>query len=227
MRMGDSARRRLRGATRRAGNRAAAARMVLKAAHDGIDLDISIDPSARVSTGVVLTGTGVGKAKVTIGPGCIVESNVVFRLSPGAVIEIGPEVNLRSGTALNVGGHLELHGENNISWNCIFHCADHVVLGRRSGLSEGVSIIDSTHYRSDESAGDGHGYHNFYARPVLIGREVWLAAQVIVTHGVTIGDKVTVASGSIVSRSMPAGALVNGRPAKVLRKEWSGRPSDA
>lgn len=224
MRLGNNTRRRLRAFTRRAGNRAAAARMVMKAAHDGIDLDVTIDPSARVSGDVIVTGTGIGSAKITIGPACIVESNVVFRLSPGAVIEIGPQVTLRSGTALNVGGHLELQGENNISWNCIFHCAERIVLGRRSGLSEGVSIIDSTHYRSDEGES---GYHNVYARPVTIGSEVWLAAQVIVTHGVRLGDRVTVASGSIVSRSMPEGALVNGRPAKVLRREWTGRPADA
>lgn len=226
MRLGDTTRRRVRAVSRRAGNRAAAAKMILKAAHDGIDLDISIDPSARISGGVILTGTGVGSAKITIGPRCIVERGVVFRLAPGAVIEIGPDVTLRTGTALNVGGKLELRGENNISWNCIFHCAEHLVLGYRSGLSEGVSIIDSTHYRS-ESDDAISGYHNFYARPVIIGSEVWLAAQVVVTHGVTIGDRTTVAAGSIVSRSMPAGALVNGRPAKVLRKEWSGQPRSA
>lgn len=223
MRLDDHTRRRLRAATRRAGNRAAAAKMVLKAAHDGIDLHVAIDPSARVSTGVILTGTGVGPATIRIGPRCIVESGVVFRLAPGAEIEIGPDTTLRSGTALNVGGKLEIHGENNISWNCIFHCAEHVVLGRRTGLSEGVSIIDSTHFRSQVDQGVSD-YHTSYSRPVLIGKEGWLAAQVIVTHGVKIGDRVVVAAGSIVSRSMPAGALVNGRPAKVLRTEWSGRP---
>ena len=50
-----------------------------------------------------------------------------------------------------------------------------------------------------------------------VGRRVWLGANVVVLPGVTIGDDTTVAAGSVVTRSLPAGVLAAGVPATVRR----------
>ncbi|MBX5441062.1 MAG: acyltransferase [Solirubrobacteraceae bacterium] len=54
--------------------------------------------------------------------------------------------------------------------------------------------------------------------PITIGRNVWLPWQVFVLPGVEIGDDVTVAAGSVVSRSIPSGSLAAGYPARVLKR---------
>jgi acetyltransferase-like isoleucine patch superfamily enzyme len=54
--------------------------------------------------------------------------------------------------------------------------------------------------------------------PITIGANVWLPWQVFVLPGVEIGDNVTVAAGSVVSRSIPGNALAAGYPARVLRR---------
>lgn len=54
--------------------------------------------------------------------------------------------------------------------------------------------------------------------PITIGRNVWLPWQVFVLPGVEIGDDVTVAAGSVVSRSIPGGSLAAGYPARVLKR---------
>jgi len=52
--------------------------------------------------------------------------------------------------------------------------------------------------------------------PVRIGSRVFLGADSLVLPGVTIGDGAVVGAGSVVTRDVPAGALVRGVPAEVV-----------
>lgn len=58
--------------------------------------------------------------------------------------------------------------------------------------------------------------------PVTIGKNVWLPWHVFILPGVELGDNATIGAGSVVNRSIPAGALAAGVPAKVLKspEEW-------
>lgn len=59
--------------------------------------------------------------------------------------------------------------------------------------------------------------------PVTIGEHVWIGSRSIVMKGVTIGDGAIVAAGSVVTKDVPAGALVAGVPAQVVRDGVSWR----
>jgi acetyltransferase-like isoleucine patch superfamily enzyme len=61
-----------------------------------------------------------------------------------------------------------------------------------------------------------HGGHARMAE-VRIGRNVWLGSNVMVLRGVSIGDDTVVGAGSVVSRSLPAGVIAAGNPARVVR----------
>jgi acetyltransferase-like isoleucine patch superfamily enzyme len=54
--------------------------------------------------------------------------------------------------------------------------------------------------------------------PVTIGDNVFLGNRVIVTKGVTIGRDTVVGIGSLVNRSLPAGVIAAGTPARVIRE---------
>jgi acetyltransferase-like isoleucine patch superfamily enzyme len=51
---------------------------------------------------------------------------------------------------------------------------------------------------------------------VRIGRDVWLGARVCVLAGVEIGDGCVVGAGSVVTTSLPPGAIAHGTPARVV-----------
>lgn len=56
------------------------------------------------------------------------------------------------------------------------------------------------------------------AAPVTIGNDVWLAAEVKVLPGVTIGDGAVIGAGSVVTRDIPPRVLAAGNPCRVIRE---------
>lgn len=55
------------------------------------------------------------------------------------------------------------------------------------------------------------------ALPITVGDNVWFGGHVVVTPGITIGSGSVVGAGSVVTHDVPAGVLVAGNPARVLR----------
>ncbi|QHC56859.1 sugar O-acetyltransferase [Rathayibacter tanaceti] len=54
--------------------------------------------------------------------------------------------------------------------------------------------------------------------PVVLGRSVWLGANVTILPGVVIGDNAVIGAGSVVTRDVPANAIAVGSPARVVRR---------
>lgn len=54
--------------------------------------------------------------------------------------------------------------------------------------------------------------------PVTIGNDVWLCGKVTICSGVTIGNNVVVAAGSVVVKDVPDNVMVAGVPAKIVKK---------
>nr|WP_281429504.1 acyltransferase [Nonomuraea harbinensis] len=55
------------------------------------------------------------------------------------------------------------------------------------------------------------------SRGIEIGNDVWIGSHVVVLDGVTVGDRAVIGAGAVVTKDVPAGAIVGGNPAKVLR----------
>jgi acetyltransferase-like isoleucine patch superfamily enzyme len=56
-----------------------------------------------------------------------------------------------------------------------------------------------------------------FAKPIVVGNDVWFGGGVKVMPGVTIGSNVVVAAGAIVTKDIPDNSLVAGIPAKVAK----------
>ncbi|MFD8568798.1 acyltransferase [Streptomyces sp. NPDC059639] len=61
---------------------------------------------------------------------------------------------------------------------------------------------------------------------IRVGDDVWIGSHVVILDGVQVGDRAVVAAGAVVTKDVPAGAIVGGNPARVLKWRVPGaRPS--
>lgn len=56
------------------------------------------------------------------------------------------------------------------------------------------------------------------AYPITIGCDCWLGGGVVVCPGVTIGDRVIIGAGSVVTRDLPSDVMAAGNPAQIKKK---------
>ena len=64
-----------------------------------------------------------------------------------------------------------------------------------------------------------------YKRDVEVGSNVWIGYGACVLRGVRVGDNSIVGTNSVVTRDVPANAVVAGVPARVIRMREA--PEDA
>ena len=60
---------------------------------------------------------------------------------------------------------------------------------------------------------------------MTIGNRVWIGGGAIIIPGITIGDDSVIGAGSVVTRDVPAGVVVTGNPARILRPVASVDPA--
>lgn len=119
---------------------------------------------------------------------------VLRALEPGARLILGSGVGL-SGTVICAGDSIEI--------------GEHTIMGA------GAMILDNDLHRP---AGEWDWIDDAKtgARPVKIGRGVFIGARAMVLKGVTIGERAIVGAGAVVVEDVPAGHMAVGNPARSI-----------
>jgi maltose O-acetyltransferase len=117
-----------------------------------------------------------------------------------------------------------------------FHCAYgfNITLGKNVYLKAGCTILDSAKVAIGDGAMLGPAVQIYcaehhldpapraqgieIAKPVTIGRDVWIGGGAILLAGITIGDGAIVGAGSVVTRDVPPGLTVVGNPARLIKR---------
>jgi maltose O-acetyltransferase len=99
------------------------------------------------------------------------------------------------------------------NFNCVVLDVCSVQLGDRVFIGPAVQIYTATHPLDAQTRGA------FWesGKPVSIGSDVWIGGGAIICPGVSLGDRVVVAAGAVVTKSFPAAVLIGGNPAKIIR----------
>ncbi|MET0871105.1 MAG: DapH/DapD/GlmU-related protein [Paeniglutamicibacter terrestris] len=98
-----------------------------------------------------------------------------------------------------------------INAGCKFQDQGGVVIGDDTLIGHNVVIATLNHDLAPSRRADMH------PAPVLIGRNVWIGSNATILPGVSIGDDAVVAAACVVTKDVPAGAVVVGSPARVVR----------
>lgn len=57
-----------------------------------------------------------------------------------------------------------------------------------------------------------------YPAPIIIGKNVWIGANVTIVPGVTIGDNAIIAAGAVVTKDIPTNVVAGGIPATIIKQ---------
>jgi len=93
---------------------------------------------------------------------------------------------------------------------CYLECLNGIEIGEGTIIAAGVKIISANHNFE-------HFKEHEKNKPILIGKNCWLAANAIILPGVELGDRVIVGAGAVVTKSFPSNTVIAGVPAKVIK----------
>lgn len=129
-----------------------------------------------------------------------------FALGRGSVVESYSCINNAVGDVI-IGDHTRIGLHNTI--------IGPVSIGNNVNLAQGITVTALNHNFGDATKRiDEQGVST---KPVVIGNDVWIGANVVVLPGVTIGSHCVVAAGAVVTKDVPDHTLVAGVPAKVIK----------
>jgi acetyltransferase-like isoleucine patch superfamily enzyme len=134
--------------------------------------------------------------RLEVGANTLFEPDVWITIADEAKVRIG------EGTFLNVA--------------VMVAAMQFVEIGSHCMLANGCFVTDANHRFDDPDT--PITWQGFDSKgPTRIGDNVWLGAHVVVTSGVTIGERCVIGANSVVTQDIPPFSIAAGVPAKVLR----------
>ena len=134
--------------------------------------------------------------RLEIGQNTLLEPGVWLTAAAPARLRIG------SGTFLNLG--------------VMVAAMELVEIGDHCMLANGCFVTDANHRFDDPH--EPVPWQGFTTKgPTHIGDNVWCGANVVITSGVTIGERCVIGANSVVTADIPPFSIAGGAPARVLR----------
>ncbi|WP_272912550.1 DapH/DapD/GlmU-related protein [Tolumonas lignilytica] len=81
-------------------------------------------------------------------------------------------------------------------------------------LGPQVGIYTATHPLDPKERASGIEF----AKPIRIGNNCWIGGHATLNPGITLGNNVVVASGSVVTKSFGDNVVIGGNPARIIRE---------
>jgi acetyltransferase-like isoleucine patch superfamily enzyme len=145
-------------------------------------------------------------------------------ICPGVQLEIGRHATLRIGRWAWVGhgckirvheGEVEIGAKTVIGQECTISAFQHVSIGRECIIADRVMMIDFDHGAAEVER--PIRLQGIYKRDVDVGHNVWIGYGACILRGVSVGDNAVIGTSAVLTRSIPANAVVAGVPARVIR----------
>ncbi len=172
-------------------------------------------PQGYIAPSAQLNGQRIRRGRhVFIGDGV-----VIYHRQDGRGVELGDYVEIHRDTIIECGrgGSLIIGERTGIQPRCQMSAyLEQIVIGRGCQIAPQCAFYPYDH---GTAAGQLIGHQPLTSKgPIVLEDDVWLGYGVIVLSGVTIGAGTVVGAGSVVTRSLPAGVIAVGAPARIARE---------
>ncbi|MBQ3016477.1 MAG: acetyltransferase [Clostridia bacterium] len=109
---------------------------------------------------------------------------------------------------------VELGDNSGLGINC--RISGKTLIGNNVMMGPNVSIFTKNH-AFDKTDIPMNRQGMSCEKPVIIGDDVWIGANVIILPGITISNGAIIGAGAVVTKNVPEYAVVGGNPAKILK----------
>ena len=137
-------------------------------------------------------------------------SLLIKRLIP----EASPDLWLQPPFYCDYGYNIKVGERVFFNFNCIVLDVAPVIIGSRTLFGPNVQVYTATHPLNPMERSSGLEF----AKPIVIGEDVWIGGSAVICPGVTIGDGTTIGAGSVVTKDIPSNVFAAGNPCRVIRK---------
>jgi putative colanic acid biosynthesis acetyltransferase WcaF len=125
--------------------------------------------------------------------------------------QLGKGVRIRPTAFVEIPWNLIVGDDTVIGDYAIIYSLGKITIGRASTISQYAHLCAGTHDYTTRR-------FPLIKPPIVIGQEVWIAADAFVGPGVTIGDRAVVGARATVVSDVPADQVVTGPAAKILKQ---------
>lgn len=131
-----------------------------------------------------------------------------YKFIYGKRICFGKGVTFRKSVSIAPMGDGVINIGNNVFFNhnCSVYAMDSITIGDGTLFGENVKVYDHNHIcKNQDIPIKEQGYSS---GPICIGKHCWIASNVVILKGVTIGDNVIVGAGCIIYKDVPSNTTV-------------------
>lgn len=178
----------------------------------GTNCHINVAKSATLNIDGLLTiGCKEKFPKSKLETRIFIGENAKFNILGDFKVDADCEIVVFSGAELTIHGSKLSISDANAGLRII--CGEKIEIQSDVGIGRNVVIRDTNGEHFMNTA----GYRT--TRPIIVGEKAWLCEACTIMPGVKIGRGGIVGAHSMVTRSVPAHALVSGIPATVVQKD--------
>ena len=187
-----------------------------------IDDTVQLEPDVIIEPQTHLRGQTVVRAGSRIGPGSLVENS---ELAEGVTVLYSVVSDSTVGAGTRVGPYAHLRGHSSLGQGC--RIGNFVEL-KKATLGDRTNAAHLS-YLGDATLGDrvniGAGtitanYDGVNKHRTVIGDRTKTGSNSVLVAPVTLGEDVTVAAGSVVTKDVPSDALVVARAKQIVKSGW-------
>ena len=148
--------------------------------------------------------------------------HVTIQIGKNARVELGRWSWLGHGTKIRCHeGVVSIGAKTVMGQECTISAYQHVSIGRECVIADRVMLIDFDHGVVEVER--PIRLQGIYKRDTRVGNNVWIGYGACILRGVTVGDNAIIGTNAVVTKDVPANAVVGGVPARVIRMREAPR----
>src|SRR5215216_5449725 len=145
-----------------------------------------------------------------VGPSC------ALQVGEGAALELGRWSWVGHGCKIRSHeGTVSIGAKTVLGQECTISSYKRVTIGRECVIADRVMLIDFDHGMVEVER--PIRLQGIYKRDVRVGNNVWIGYGACILRGVSVGDNAVIGTNAVVTKDVPANAVVGGVPARLIR----------